>query len=471
LRALCAGVSIRAFPVPKNPDQSDPLIVERLARQRAEALLRQRETELAEVRAALRALQTTMEQKVEARTGELSLLSERLAAAAGAAEVAAQAKNEFLANISHEIRTPMTAILGYSDLLLEPDAAAHAPEIVATIRRNGDHLLSIIDHILELSVLETSHSGMIAERFDPVAIAQGVIAQQTRGAASRGITLKTEHNWPLPEAIESDPSRVRQILMNLVSNAVKFTPRGSVTLRMSVTQGVKPAMQFKVIDTGIGMSDEEVAGLFRPFAQGDGSSSRRFGGTGLGLVISKRFAELLGGEITLTTRRGEGSVFTLTIPCGSLAGVPLRWPHQDAAPAVAGSIGVAGGLRPGCRVLLAEDCPDNQRLIAMHLRKNGAQVEVVENGRLAVERALDALAKGEAFDVILMDMQMPEMDGYTATQTLRRRGYARPILALTAHAMSTDRAKCLDAGCDEYATKPVDAKALVGMVRTWSKAA
>ncbi len=380
-----------------------------------------------------------------------------LEVALAAADAANRAKSAFLANMSHEIRTPMTAILGYADLLLEP---AQAPrdrlDAVQTIRRNGEHLLSIINDILDLSKIEAGR--MVIEQIDvdPLTVIEEVFSLMQVRAKGKGLTLVSDLVFPQPVIIRSDPTRLRQILVNLVGNAIKFTETGGVTVRTSFVPAPQPRMRFSVQDTGIGIDPAALSNLFQPFTQADVSTTRRFGGTGLGLTISQRLATMLGGDIEVESTPGEGSTFTVWIGCESVSEDDMRFeaPLAESAGQSARSSGEPARL--SAHILLAEDGPDNQRLISYHLRKAGATVTIAENGRIAVERALAALREGRPFDVILMDMQMPEMDGYTASSLLRAEGFRGPIVALTAHAMSGDRDKCIHAGCSDYLTKPID---------------
>ena len=279
--------------------------------------------------------------------------------------------------------------------------------------------------------------------------------------------MKLEYCGPIPQTIRIDPTRLRQILVNMVGNAIKFTETGEVRIvvRLVDRDTAEPKLRCEVIDTGMGMSPEHLAHLFLPFQQADASTTRKFGGTGLGLAISKRLAELLGGDITVSSTLDKGSIFTLTIGTGPLDGVVFLDRPAEAVGRLSArpKPATVGHARLDCRILLAEDGPDNQRLISFVLRKAGAEVLVVGNGQEAIETA-SATIPGrhrhcddatEPFDVILMDMQMPVVDGYEATRRLRQQGYTGPILALTAHAMKDDMQKCLDAGCDAYLTKPI----------------
>jgi len=377
-------------------------------------------------------------------------------------EAADRAKSEFLANMSHEIRTPMTAILGFSDVLLGnlDEEEVENFSAATTIKRNGKYLLDLINDILDLSKIEAGR--LEAERIacSPSNVVADVASLMRVRAEAKGLPLRIEYVGGIPETIQCDPTRLRQILINLVGNAIKFTESGSVRLVSRLVQGTArpPSMQFDVIDTGIGMTQGQASKLFQPFMQADASTSRKFGGTGLGLTISKRLAKVLGGDIAISSSPGKGSTFSVTVETGPLDGVAIL---ENVTEAVAESrrkveVADAPAVKLGCRILLAEDGPDNQRLISFVLKKAGAKVTLAENGLIAHDKALAAREAGEPFDVILMDMQMPIMDGYTATRKLRQAGYTGPIVALTANAMAGDDEKCREAGCDGYATKPID---------------
>ena len=389
------------------------------------------------------------------------------------ADAANTSKSNFLANMSHEIRTPMTAILGYTELLFDARNIDNEPEqrvrAVQTIQRNGEHLLSIIDDILDLSKIESDRLSIESIAYSPVAIVEEVLSLMRVKSKVRGIRLEVEYESQIPTLIQTDPTRTRQIVLNLVSNAIKFTDAGSVKIIVRFVPGSEPKLEFDVVDTGLGMTREQQERLFKPFVQADSSTTRQFGGTGLGLTISKHLAEMLGGSVVIVdSLPGIGTRFRATINTGDLKGVPMMEPYQGALPTEVASteLKVQPQENPltDCRILLAEDGPDNQRLISFILKKAGGNISVVENGQLAVDAALDARESNSPFHVILMDMQMPVMDGYGATALLRAKGYRGPIIALTAHAMSGDQAKCLNAGCDDYATKPIDRVKLISMI-------
>jgi len=404
--------------------------------------------------------------------GQVSKLLQLYRAKADA-ERASKAKSDFLANMSHEIRTPMTAILGYADLIAEHsdigDDAARRLDAIDVVRRNGRHLLALINDILDISKIESGRMAVERIEFDPTQIVSEVAATASAQAAAKQIGLSVAYETPIPERICSDPTRLRQILLNLLSNAVKFTEEGSVGVRVSCDPAAQ-SMVFSVSDTGIGLTEENRKRIarFEAFTQADSSTTRRFGGTGLGLRISHALAEQLGGELGFESEAGRGSTFWVTIDAGDLEGVRMITTPLGSqglgSDAGAGRIDTAADdrARPliGARVLVVEDGPDNQRLIRFVLEKAGAEVSVCDNGRVAVD-LLSGSEESELPDLILMDMQMPEMDGYEATGLLREMGYRHPIIALTAHSMVGDHQRCLDCGCDRFLSKPFDRAGLI----------
>ncbi|GEM_PF-2809432 len=367
-------------------------------------------------------------------------------------EAASRAKSEFLALMSHEIRTPMTAIQGFADLLLhEPDLPPETREHVRTIRRNGRHLLELIDDILDLSKIEAGKMTIERIPVDLSLLLTDILELQGPRARSKGLELESVfESGGTSGRILADPKRLRQILFNLVDNAIKFTEKGRIEIRMRLDPE-ENRLRVEVEDEGIGMTKEQIRGLFQPFTQADASMSRRFGGTGLGLAVSRKLAGMLGGSLEVESRFGEGSTFLLELPASILTeDKPIGSPTTTSGARIeSGSI---PGLE-GSRVLVAEDGPDNQRLIRFFLEREGVEVVIVENGYEALEEITN---HPEGYDLIVMDMQMPEMDGYEATARLRERGCRLPILALTAHAMSGDESRCLEAGCDRYLAKPID---------------
>ncbi|MBP6773086.1 MAG: PAS domain-containing protein [Gemmatimonadaceae bacterium] len=390
------------------------------------------------------------------------------------AEAASHSKSEFLANMSHEIRTPLTAILGYTEVLREDALATRAPlervHSIETIRRAGEHLLTVINDILDISKIEAGR--MLIEHV-PTPLPRvlfDVDSLMRSRAAAKGVTLTTSLVTPIPDQILCDPTRLRQILVNLVGNATKFTDAGRIDIRVRACDAEDgPRLLVAVEDTGPGMSAEQGAQLFQPFMQADSSVTRRHGGTGLGLAICRRLAHLMHGDVTLVrSAPDEGSVFELSLPLATAPQAVLVHDLQACFEQVVTTERPASGeIRLPGRVLLVEDGEDNQRLISYHLRSAGADVVVAENGVRALQAVDRANDNERPFDLIVSDMQMPEMDGYTLAATLRARGDRTPIVALTAHAMAHDRQKCLDAGCDDYASKPIEKAALLAACARW----
>jgi signal transduction histidine kinase/CheY-like chemotaxis protein len=409
--------------------------------------------------------------QIEQREAEIQDLNNQLTKIAKIANGANLAKSEFLANMSHEIRTPMTAILGFAETMLDSDQTEpDRLNCIHTIRRNGDYLLGLINDILDLSKIEAGKMAIESVAVEPCRIVAEVVSLMHVRADAKGLSFKTEYIGAIPATIHGDPTRLRQILINIIGNAIKFTETGSVRLVTCLMDDCdEPNLQFDVIDTGRGMTEEQKLNLFQPFMQADTSTTRKFGGTGLGLTISKRFAELLGGDIVVAaTEIGVGTTFRATVATGPLDARMLDDPMSATVVADSGNkvTHVSPSSLQGCHIMLAEDGPDNQRLISFILKKAGAKVTIAENGQVALDKVRNMATTGASFDVILMDMQMPVLDGYSATRQLRTDDYAGPIIALTAHAMAEDRQNCLDAGCDDYATKPIDRSKLIATIRT-----
>ncbi|MFO1065728.1 MAG: response regulator [Pirellulales bacterium] len=408
-----------------------------------------------------------LEDAVRKRTQELQT-------ALSAAQAADRSKSEFLANVSHEIRTPMTAVLGFTDMLLDElnvDAGnPRAVEAVKVIRRNGDHLLGLINDILDLCKVEAGMFTVDEEVCSPRQVVNETMELLRGRAEDKGLTLQLQLEEPVCDAVQTDAKRLKQILVNLIGNAIKFTDAGQVSVTLRHSAELQPRLEFDITDTGIGISGEQRNKLFQPFTQGDTSITRRFGGTGLGLTISKRLARLLDGDVELVKSfPGEGSTFRLKLPLKQVApgsaGTTAARPEAVASQVARINV-AADAINPleGIHILLAEDGQDNQALIMHMLRKAGAKVTLAENGKLALDKVRLSFVRGDKYDLVLMDMQMPIMDGYEATSILRSEGYDLPIIALTAQAMTGDREKCLAAGCSDYTTKPIRKAELINTI-------
>jgi len=387
-------------------------------------------------------------------------------------EVSSRAKSEFLANMSHEIRTPLTAILGFADILDESVTVDQTPErrkqIIDTIKNAGAHLLTVVNDVLDLSKIEAGKLTVKIVETRLVNLLCEVEKLMLKSATDKGLVLSVTISSPLPDRLLCDPTRLRQILMNLVGNAIKFTEQGTVRITVGVEDQVQRSqMVIDIVDTGPGMTPEQVQGLFKPFGQADSSVTRKHGGTGLGLVICRRLANILGGDVTLVSSEIEkGSCFRIVLPFEHVAGSNMINSLASSTATDEPKL-TAVALKLSGRILLAEDGVDNQRLIAFVVRKAGATIETADNGRIALDMLNHAEAAGTPYDMLLTDMQMPEMDGYTLASTLRGRGSKLPIVALTAHAMADDREKCIDAGCDDYVSKPIDKATLIATCAAW----
>ena len=438
--------------------------------------------------------QSKSSRELEKAKADLQNQNQDLQRAREKAEAAATSMSLFLANMSHEIRTPMTAILGFAEVLSEEQAnPADQSFAIGAIRRSSEDLLTIINDILDLSKIEAGGMGVEIVSCAPLSIIQDVVALMQAQALSSGLELFMELKAPVPEIIETDPTRLRQILINLIGNAIKFTEHGGVKVVVDLNKeklepridqdssDAPPAdirLRIQVMDTGIGINDAQRNRLFQRFTQADPSTTRRFGGTGLGLTISRHFSRMLGGNITSTSEVGLGSVFTVEIGIGNagpheMVSILPPYPHEKV------NLKLKNGAasnnpkqsKKEITVLVAEDGEDNQRLIVHHLSRAGMKVIVANNGLEAVDLAVAAQKQSSAPDVILMDMQMPIMDGYEATLKLRELGWRGAIVAITAHAMTGDRERCTQAGCDDYLTKPINSKALIQTVQKFAQIA
>jgi PAS domain S-box-containing protein len=387
------------------------------------------------------------------------------------ADAANRAKSEFLANMSHEIRTPLTAILGFADLLRDEGNQAIAlgqrSHAIDTITSAGQHLLTIINDVLDLSKIEADKATVELIETPLIEILREVEHLLRPKAAGKGLTLEVKLSTPVYDKVLSDPTRLRQILMNLVGNAAKFTEEGFICITLGVmTSPEKSSLIIDIEDTGQGMTHEQAQTLFHAFEQADSTVTRKHGGTGLGLTISRRLAQLMGGDVTLfRTELGKGSCFRLTLPL-ILAGDSVAVHRIESRP-VPTTVNRLESPSVVGRILLAEDGVDNQRLVSFLLKKAGATVDIAEDGQIALEMLEKAIELDSPYNLLLTDMQMPVMDGYVLAKELRSRGVQVPIVALTAHALAEDRQKCLDAGCDDYLSKPIDKHALLSVCAKW----
>lgn len=371
------------------------------------------------------------------------------------------AKTQFLANMSHEIRTPLSAILGFAELLLNPELSYDERlQSVNTICRSGEQLLKIIDEILDISKVEAGHLDIEGIEVDLANVLSDMKTLMSIKAQTKGVGLEFKLNSPIPRRVTSDPTRLRQILTNMLSNAIKFTHKGKVTIEVEWLEATA-SLKFRVKDTGVGIDKNQAEKLFQPFVQVDSSTTRRFGGTGLGLALSRRLAQALGGNVYLeSSESGVGSVFVIEIQALMVESSEFLQTMEDViVPERKVEANEPVESLTGIKVLLVEDAPINQILIGRFLTSAGAQVDFAENGEEGVKKALSG-----DYRVVLMDIQMPQMDGYEATATLRKQGYDRPIIALTAHALKEDRERCLEVGCSDHLTKPIDRKKLISQI-------
>ena len=387
-----------------------------------------------------------LEQRVKERT-------EELASARDEAIQATRSKSAFLANMSHEIRTPLTAIIGFTESLQEDDLSAEERvEYLDIINRSSKHLLQIINDILDLSKIEAEKLTVEQLRINPSEIISDVGSLVRLLAEEKRLSINIEYKTPVPELIVSDPIRLKQILINLCNNAVKFTRQGGISIQIGC-DAPNELITFKVIDTGIGLSDEQINTLFQAFSQADSSTTRKYGGTGLGLHLSKQLANKLGGDITVKSLPDIGSCFCLSIPTGKLDNVEMMKGSSGTGHSLDKNIPFINKSYVHARILLAEDNEDNQHYISTLLKTTGADFEIAQNGQEALQ-----MAQQGDFDLILMDMQMPVMNGLDATKQIRKNSFNKPIIALTANYSNADIKTYLQAGCTAHLAKPIERK-------------
>jgi two-component system CheB/CheR fusion protein len=408
---------------------------------------------------------------------------DKLSRARDVAEAANNAKSAFVANMSHEIRTPLTTVVGMTEMLLEHETDKAKHDTMQMIHQSGKHLVTLVNDILDMSKIEAGKLEADPVQVAPTQIIEDVAASMRYRANEKGLDFTLEFDGMLPEVMDTDPVRFRQILFNLVGNAIKFTERGSVTMRCSLAdRDHNPMLKIEVEDTGIGFKPGEVSKLFEQFTQVDTSPTRRKGGSGLGLFISRRIVELLGGNLSAQSKFGEGSTFTMTLPTGDLSDATMIDPNAQLAKIASSNQVSNAKAELSGRVLVVEDTKGIQLLLRRMLENAGATVNVADDGQAALDLFTDSTSNGSStkgspeaaptngeviipgYDLVILDMHMPRLSGYDTAAAIRKLGITTPIIALTASAMRGDREKCLNAGCDDYLTKPIDRQKLMEKV-------
>ena len=428
-----------------------------------------------------------LNQRLEIANRELAAATERANELAKTALVANRAKNDFLANMSHEIRTPMNGVIGMTELLLETPLGISQRDFVQTIRDSARSLLVILNDILDFSKIEAGKIELEQTEMSPSEILNDVVRLMAVEARAKGLTISGETAPEVPAFVRGDPVRTRQILMNLCANAVKFTAKGEIAVKMTVveTDGEATTVRVAVRDTGIGIPQDRLSTLFQPFVQADASTTRRFGGTGLGLSIVKQLSELMGGTVGAESKEGSGSTFWFTarfVPVARTA-LPVQAPHDlhpqrlsrdpdETVPHQRALHSEIGNDQSGLtqtlsakRVLVVDDNPVNRKVATHLLKHRGYEVDVAEDGKQAI-----TMWESSAYDAILMDCEMPQLDGYAATRHIRRKekhGWRIPIIALTANAMMDAHQRCFDSGMDDYLSKPIEKAKLDACLERW----
>ena len=429
---------------------TNDLVTENEQRKRVEKALQDKHTQYQEI----------VDELVE-YANEVRASSDRI-------EAISRAKTDFLTNMNHELRTPLNAILGFvSTLRGDPSISeADRQSMLAILERNGEHLLFVIGNILDLVQLEDDALPIETAPCDLDALLREVYGSLESAAKGKGLDATLDCTDDLPGRVECDARRVRQILRNICDNAVRFTETGRVAMEVRLIEGdERPSLRVRIIDSGCGIDESCRDAIFQAFQQADNSTSRTHDGVGVGLTLSSRIADAMGGHVRLAQSSPDGSTFEIVVPVDVLETSAEPTPATPKSAAAADDTSDLDGLR----VLYVEDGLDNQRLVSVLLKKVGVDVTLAENGLIGYHAAMDAVAAETPFDLILMDMQMPEMDGYEATRKLREESYDGSIVALTAHAMTGDRERCLEAGCDHYETKPINKQKLYAVVRSYAK--